>query len=118
MKIFDIDEYVLQDDLAELLKRLDDDKASMGGQGGDDKTDVIIRRRLSPRTPGPPWQTSKVEMPGSEERKQSVLGTLRDRRSERSLRGRAPRAPARSRDPNRTLNSEYLSIACMKTYDL
>ena len=82
---------------------------------------VIIWRRLSPRTPGPPWQTSKVEMPGSEERKHSVLGTLHEFRAFSTR--QAPRPPARSRDTNRTLssksqNSEYISITCMKTNDL
>ena len=38
VKIFDIEEYVLQDDLTELLKRLDNDKASVGDNGGGDRT--------------------------------------------------------------------------------
>ena len=55
---------------------------------------------------------------------QSVLGTLRDSRSsERSLRGRRldlqlGHGTQIERYPAKCQNSEYLSIACMKTYDL
>ena len=56
--------------------------------------------------------------------RQSVLGTLRDSRSsERSLRGRRldlqlGHGTQIERYPAKSQNSEYLSIACMKTYDL
>ena len=58
------------------------------------------------------------------EETQSVLGTLRDSRSsERSLRGRRldlqlGHGTQIERYPAKSQNSEYLSIACMKTYDL
>jgi hypothetical protein len=39
VKIFDVDEYVLQDDLAELMRRLDADKRDAGTQQADDDDD-------------------------------------------------------------------------------